>query len=88
MTEFRLKNNIFEFNRKVKQQVSGTAIGTNLAPLYACIYMDEVETAFLNTQELQPLVWFSYIDIFFIWNHSEDKLHKFLQNLNRFKSNL
>ena len=56
MTEFRLKNNIFEFNRKVKQQILGTAIGTDLAPLYGCIYMDGVEIAFLNTKELQPLV--------------------------------
>ena len=51
--------------------------------------MDEVETEFFKTQELQPLVWFRYIDdIFFTWNHSEDKLNKFLENLNKFKSNL
>ena len=89
MTEFVLNNNIFEFNGKVKQQIAGTAIGTKFAPLYAYIYMDEVETKFLKTQELQPLVWFRYIDdIFFIWNHSEDELNKFLENLSNFKSNL
>ena len=75
MAEFVLKNNIFEFNGKVKKQVAGTAIGTKFAPPYACIYMDEIETEFLKTQELQPLVWFRYIDdIFFVWNHSEDEL--------------
>ena len=26
--------------------------------------------------------------IFFIWNHSEDELRKFLENLSNFKSNL
>ena len=89
MTEFVLKNNIFEFNEKVKQQVAGTAIGTKFAPPYACIYMDEVETEFLKMQELQRLVWLQYIDdIFFIWNHSEDEHNKFLENLNKFKSNL
>ena len=32
---------------------------------------------------------FRYIDdIFFIWNHSEDKLNNFLENLNNFKSSL
>ena len=31
MTEFVLKNNYFEFNGKVKQQISGTAIGTKCA---------------------------------------------------------
>ena len=89
MTEFVLKNNIFEFNEKVKQQVAETAIGTKFAPPYACIYMDEVETEFLKMQELQRLVWLQYIDdIFFIWNHSEDEHNKFLENLNKFKSNL
>ena len=62
IAEFVLKNNIFEFNGKVKQQVAGTAIGTKFAPTYACIYMDEIETKFLKTQELQLLVWFRYID--------------------------
>ena len=73
MAEFVLKNNIFEFNGNVKQQVAGTAIGTKFAPLYACIYMDEVETEIVKKQELNPLVWFRcMIDIFFIWNHSDD----------------
>ena len=39
--EFALRNNYFEFNGKVKQQISGIAIGTECAPTYACIYMDE-----------------------------------------------
>ena len=84
MAEFvLLKNNIFEFNGNVKQQVAGTAIGTKFAPLYACIYMDEVETEIVKKQELNPLVWFRcMIDIFFIWNHSDDEL---LENLNKFK---
>ena len=83
MAEFVLKNNIFEFNGNVKQQVAGTAIGIKFAPSYACIYMDEVETEILKKQELNPLVWFRcMIDMFFIWNHSDDEL---LENLNKFK---
>ena len=56
MAEFVLKNNYLEFNGSVKQQVSGTAIGTKCAPTYACIYIDEVETEFLETQERARLV--------------------------------
>ena len=56
------KNNYFKFNGKVKQQISGTAIGTKFAPPYACIFMDEVETSFIETQEMKALVWFRYID--------------------------
>ena len=70
MAEFVLKNNLFEFNSKVFQQISGTVIGTKFVLLYACIYIDRVEQDFLETQELQPLLWLSYINnIFFIWTH-------------------
>ena len=41
MAEFVLKNNYFEF--KVKQQISGTAIGNKFVLLCACIFMDEVK---------------------------------------------
>ena len=67
MADFVLKNNYFELNKQIKQQISGTAIVTKLAPPYACLFMNKMETAFLETQEKQPSVWFRYIDdIFFI----------------------
>ena len=40
MAVFVLKNNLFEFNEKFYKQISGTAIGTKVAPSYACIFMD------------------------------------------------
>ena len=89
MACFILENNCFEFNGDVKRQISGTAIGTKFAPLYACIFMDELETKFLQSQSLQPLVWFRYMDgIFFIWTHGKDKLEKFLDDFNRFDNNI
>ena len=89
MAEFVLKNNFFEFNGSVKQQVSGTAIGTKCAPTYACIYMDEAGTEFLKIQERTALVWFRYIDdIFFIWTHGKEHLETFLQELNNFNPDL
>ena len=57
MAEFVLNNNIFEFTSRAYQQKSGTAIGTKFAPPYACIYMDEVEQKFLETQSKKPLIW-------------------------------
>ena len=67
MAEFVLKNNYFEFNGQVKHQIWGTAISTKFPPTYACIFMDEIETKFLQTQEFQLLVWFRCIDdVFFI----------------------
>ena len=65
-----------------KQYVSGLCIGTKCAPTYTCIYMNEVETEFLKTQERMTLAWFRCIDdIFFIWNHGEEYLEKVLQEL-------
>ena len=56
MAEFVLKNNYFEFNSKIKQNISGTAIGSKFAPPYACLFINKLETSFLETQRLQPLV--------------------------------
>ena len=53
MADFVLKTNFFKFNEEVKRQKSGAAIGTKLALPYACIFMDEVETEFLKSQQLQ-----------------------------------
>ena len=73
MADFVLKNNYFELNKQIKQQISGTAIGTKLAPPCACLFMDKIETAFLETQELQPLVWFRYINDIFLSRHRVSK---------------
>ena len=88
MSEFVLRNNYFEFNGSIKQQLSGTAIGTKLAPPYACIFMDELETNFLKTQTLRPLVWFRYIDDISMMTYGEEKLRRFLDNLNNYGPNI
>ena len=44
---------------------------------------------FLQSQSLQRLVWFRYIDdIFFIWAHGNNKLEKLLDDLNSFDNNI
>ena len=76
MAEFVLKNNLFEFNSKVYQKKSGTAIGTNF---------HELEQKFLETQDKKLLIWLRYIDdIFFIWAHGEQQLETFLNDLTSF----
>ena len=56
MAEFVLKCNFFKFIGNIKQQISGTAIGGKCAPAYACIFMDELEPAYLQTQDHQPFL--------------------------------
>ena len=74
---------------EVKRQKSGTTIGTKFALPYACIFMDEAETEFLKSQELQPFLWLRYIDeILFIWTHGTQELDSFFNELNKFHPNL
>ena len=61
MARFVLRNKFFKFDSDIKQQISGTAIGTKFATPYACIFMDKFERDFLKTQNLNPWVWSRYI---------------------------
>ena len=57
-----------------------TATGKKFALTYASIFMDKIETNFLDTQEFKLLLWFRYIDdVFFIWTHGKEKLEEFLK---------
>ena len=48
VADFVLKNNYFEFDSCIKQQISGTAIGTKFAPPYACIFVVRWKVHFLS----------------------------------------
>ena len=51
--------------------------------------MDQIEQKFLETQCKIPLIWLRYTDdIFYIWIHGEQKLERFLKDLNNFTPNL
>ena len=66
MAEFVLKINYCKFDCKVKAQISGTAIGSKLAPPFAC--MNKVVREFLEEEDIKLWIWLRYIDdIFFIW---------------------
>ena len=59
------------------------------APPYAYIFMDEVETEFFKSQQLETILWLRYIhDIFFRWAHGTRELDSFLNKLNKFHPNL
>ena len=85
LAEIVLKNNIFQFDEKTFKQLRGTAIGTKFAPPYAILFMADLEEKTLSPSEKKPVVWWRYIDdIFFIWEHGEESLEKFLNKLNSF----
>ena len=83
LTELVLKRNLFEFNNKYFIQPSGTAIGTQLAPGYANMFLSIFERSMLNQYPTKLSIWLRYVDdIFMIWNDSEDKLKDFLAYIN------
>ena len=79
LAEIVLKNNIFEFDEKTFRQVHGTAVGTRFAPLYAILFMADLEEKIVSAFKKKPVIWWRYIDdIFFNWEHGEEYLDKFL----------
>ena len=84
MADLFLKTTTLNLMVKLNNNFLGTVIGTNFAPPCACIFMDKVETEFLESQVYKLLVWFRYIDdVFLIWTHVEEKLRLFLKDLNK-----
>jgi len=78
-----LSHNNFEFNGNHYLQIGGTAMGTRLAPSYANLFMADFESKFVDTYTPKPFWWKRYIDdIFVLWTHGEDELHKFITFLN------
>ena len=83
LTRLVLELNAFEFNNEYFRQVSGTAMGTKMAPSYANLFMGKLESKFLSECTLTPLLYKRYIDdIFFVWTHSEGELRNFIERYN------
>ena len=77
------KNNIFTFGKKTLKQKRGTAIGTKFAPPYSILFMAELEEKIIKESEYKPYLWWWYIDdIFFLWEHGENKFKSFLGKIN------
>ena len=86
---FILTHNFFTFNDKYYLQIKGTAMGTKMAPSYANIFMDELETKMLSSFPLKPLLYLRYIDdIFIIWDHGKDALKSFEAHVNSFHTSI
>ncbi|GJQ78407.1 hypothetical protein Trydic_g22231 [Trypoxylus dichotomus] len=70
-------------DNKFYQQEFGMTIGSLLSPVLSNIYMEEFERRAMDSYELQPKMWLSYVDdTFVIWPHGEEEINGFLQHLN------
>ncbi|XP_074981174.1 uncharacterized protein LOC142070971 [Caretta caretta] len=85
LCDFVLTHNYFTFGDNVYLQISGTAMGTRMAPQYANIFMADLEQRFLSSRPLKPLLYLRYIDdIFIIWTHGKEALEEFHHGFNNF----
>jgi hypothetical protein len=58
LLEFVLKNNIMEFDHQWFQQIMGVAMGTNVAPVFANIFLAILEVRVKNMSLIDPkLIW-------------------------------
>ena len=89
LIDFILTHNLFKFNNDHYLQIKGKAMGTKMAPAFAIILMDAIETSFHSSSPLKPIIYCRYIDdIFLIWPHGNDSLTHFLQHANDIHQNI
>ncbi|CAJ0947769.1 unnamed protein product [Ranitomeya imitator] len=81
-----LHRNLFLFSDQFYIQKTGTAMGSNMAPPYANIFMSVFEEMYVYTNRLfqaHSLLWKRYIDdIFLIWSGHESLLMQFFNEIN------
>ena len=69
---------------KTLKQKRGTAIGTKFAPPSSILFMAELEKEIIKESEYKPYLWWRYIEnIFFLWEHGENKLKSFIDKINK-----
>ena len=89
LLEVVLTNNYFDFNGKHYHQISGTAMGTKLAPSYANLFMTKFEENHVYTYHLQLTLWKRFInDIFLILPHGMNSILEFIKHLNTVHSTI
>ena len=96
LLEIVLKNNIFEFNQQLFQQLIGTAMGTKCAPNYSNLFMAKkidpeiIKMAIKHGEGTFPIRLFKRFldDIIMLWCGSVEGLHSFIKEINTINSSI
>ena len=62
MLKFCLENTYFFFQGKYYKQVHGTAMGSQISPIVANLFMEEFESKAISTITNPPRLWLRYVD--------------------------
>ncbi|XP_075450419.1 uncharacterized protein LOC142491563 [Ascaphus truei] len=84
LLHFVLYKNYFKFEQTFYLQTAGTAMGSNVAPSYANLYMTDFEEQFIYPTEhyKRMLFYCRYIDdLLFLWEGTEEELIHFFDYL-------
>ena len=80
---FVLESNYFAFGDAVYRQKKGLAMGNNLAPPMAIIFMSKLETEALALSPQKPSLYRRYIDdCIVVWLHGMEQLLEFVEFMN------
>ncbi|CAJ0935845.1 unnamed protein product [Ranitomeya imitator] len=87
-----LRENFFIFEDDFFLQTCGTAMGSNVAPAYANLYMDHFERTYVYPNPIfqqHALTWYRYTDdIFCIWRGDQTSLQGFFNTINEARPGL
>ena len=83
LLQFVLSDNFFMFGRQVYHQLEGVAMGNNLAPPFAILFMHSLETSLLADSPVLHVLYKRYIDdVIILWTHGEKRLLELIQHFN------
>ena len=94
MASYVLKYNYFRFDKDSYLQVSGTSMGSIMAPNYANLFMGHYEHKYVSNPDVNThcnkiLSWFRYIDdVFCIFKGNPAEAQEFVASLNDFDQNI
>ena len=86
-----LECNVVEFNGSLYLQTWGTSMGAACSPIYADLFMSELETTFLKTsgKKFKDNIYRGFMrrfldDIVILWKGPKERLEEFMCCLNNF----
>lgn len=90
LLQWVMGNNYFQYRKELYKQIKGTAMGSNVAPSFANLFVASLEYKVQKDHnKLWPNIYFRYIDdIFFIWEGNLQDLGVFKNILNSMSSSI
>ena len=83
MVKVCLNSTYFTFRGEMYEQTSDVAMGYQLSPVVANLYIEYFEKKALDSYSLKPREWKQFVDdTNFIWPHWRENLDDFLKHMN------